>query len=89
MQVEIWSDVVCPWCYLGKRRGLDHDGVLRVLASEEYGDAVDADEAMARSLGASGVPFFVIDRRFGIPGAQPAETIAQTLDRAWAGVGTP
>ena len=20
MQVEIWSDVVCPWCYIGKRR---------------------------------------------------------------------
>jgi predicted DsbA family dithiol-disulfide isomerase len=20
MQVEIWSDVICPWCYIGKRR---------------------------------------------------------------------
>jgi predicted DsbA family dithiol-disulfide isomerase len=74
---------------LAVEAGLDRDDVRKVLASEEYGDAVDADEAMARSLGANGVPFFVIDRRFGISGAQPAETIAQTLDRAWAGVGTP
>lgn len=69
--------------------GLDRDDVLRVLASEEYGDAVDADEATARSLGANGVPFFVIDRRLGISGAQPAEAIAQILDRAWDGAGAP
>ena len=64
--------------------GLDRDEVLSVLASDEYGDAVDEDEAMARSLGASGVPFFVIDRRYGISGAQPAETIVHALDSAWA-----
>lgn len=69
--------------------GLGRDDVLRVLASEEYGDAVDADEATARSLGANGVPFFVIDRRLGISGAQPAEAIAQILDRAWDGAGAP
>jgi predicted DsbA family dithiol-disulfide isomerase len=68
--------------------GLDLDEVLSVLASDEYGDAVDEDEAMARSLGASGVPFFVIDRRYGISGAQPAETIVQALDRAWADAGS-
>jgi predicted DsbA family dithiol-disulfide isomerase len=64
--------------------GLDRDDVLKVLASDEYGDAVDADEALARSLGANGVPFFVIDRRYGISGAQPLEIMTQTLDRAWA-----
>jgi predicted DsbA family dithiol-disulfide isomerase len=64
--------------------GLDRDDVLKVLASDEYGDAVDADEALARSFGANGVPFFVIDRRFGISGAQPVEVMAQTLDQAWA-----
>jgi predicted DsbA family dithiol-disulfide isomerase len=63
--------------------GLDRDEVLKVLAGEDYGDAVDADEAMARSLGANGVPFFVIDRRYGISGAQPIEVFAQALDRAW------
>jgi predicted DsbA family dithiol-disulfide isomerase len=64
--------------------GLDRDEVTAVLAGEAYDDAVDADEAMARSLGATGVPFFVIDRQYGISGAQPAQTIAEVLDRAWA-----
>ena len=74
---------------LAVEAGLDRDDVLKVLASEEYGDAVDADGATARSLGANGVPFFVIDRRLGISGAQPAEAIAQILDRAWDGAGAP
>jgi predicted DsbA family dithiol-disulfide isomerase len=64
--------------------GLDRDEALVVLASGEYGEAVDADEEVARSFGVSGVPFFVIDRRYGISGAQPAETIAAVLDRVWA-----
>ena len=64
--------------------GLDREDVTRVLASQEYGDAVDTDEEMARALGANGVPLFVIDRRYGISGAQPPEVIAQVLDQAWA-----
>jgi predicted DsbA family dithiol-disulfide isomerase len=64
--------------------GLDRGEVLSVLAGGDYGEYVDADEQMARSLGVSGVPFFVIDRRYGISGAQPAGTIAQVLDQAWA-----
>jgi predicted DsbA family dithiol-disulfide isomerase len=64
--------------------GLDGDEVVGVLASGEYDDDVQADEQTARSLGATGVPFFVIDRRYGISGAQPAETIAEVLERAWA-----
>ena len=72
---------------LAVEAGLDRDEVLRVLASDEYGDAVDTDEAMARALGATGVPLFVIDRRYGISGAQSPETIVQVLDQAWAEAG--
>ncbi len=64
--------------------GLDRDEALAVLASGEYGEAVEADEEVARSFGVSGVPFFVIDRRYGISGAQPAETITAVLERVWA-----
>ena len=64
--------------------GLDRDEVLAVLSTDAYGDMVDADEEMARSIGATGVPLFIIDRRYGISGAQPAETILQVLERAWA-----
>ncbi len=64
--------------------GLDPAEAAKVLAGEEYGPAVAADEAMASELGATGVPFFVIDRRYGISGAQPAAAIGQVLDRVWA-----
>jgi predicted DsbA family dithiol-disulfide isomerase len=64
--------------------GLDRREVLAVLDSDECGPAVDADEELARSFGISGVPFFVIDRRYGISGAQPAETILQVLERVHA-----
>jgi len=64
--------------------GLSRDQALTVLASDEYGPDVDADEQTARTFGVTGVPFFVIDRRYGISGAQPPEVIVQVLDQAWA-----
>ncbi|MDT4958125.1 MAG: hypothetical protein QOD31_1924 [Pseudonocardiales bacterium] len=69
---------------LAAEAGLDRDEVARVLSTDEYDDEVQADEDTARSLGATGVPFFVIDRHYGISGAQPAETIKEILDSAWA-----
>jgi len=68
---------------LAVEAGLDRDDVTDVLASDAYGDHVDTDEAMARAIGATGVPLFVINRKYGISGAQPASTIIQVLDRAW------
>ena len=47
--------------------GLDRDEALAVLAGDKYAQAVEADEDVAHSLGVTGVPFFVIDRRYGIP----------------------
>jgi predicted DsbA family dithiol-disulfide isomerase len=58
--------------------------VRGVLASDEYADAVRADFEEARMLGASGVPFFVIDRKYGVSGAQPAETFLHALRTAYA-----
>jgi predicted DsbA family dithiol-disulfide isomerase len=69
---------------LAAEAGLGRDEALAVLGSDEYADAVKIEEATARSLGATGVPFFVIDRRYAISGAQPAELVAETLERAWA-----
>jgi predicted DsbA family dithiol-disulfide isomerase len=68
--------------------GLDADETGQVLASDAYGDAVDADEKTARSLGATGVPFFVIERRYGISGAQSPAIIARALNQAWADAAT-
>jgi len=69
---------------LAAEAGLDPDEAAQVLASDQYGDAVDADEEMARSLGATGVPFFVVGRRYAFSGAQSPETIAEVLERVRA-----
>jgi predicted DsbA family dithiol-disulfide isomerase len=69
---------------LAVQAGLEHREVQRVLADDRYGDAVRDDEATAHSLGATGVPFFVINRRYAISGAQPSEVFSQLLERAWA-----
>jgi len=45
---------------------------------------VREDGATAQALGATGVPFFVVDRKYGAAGAQPAELLLQILERAWA-----
>ncbi len=72
---------------LAVEAGLDPREVADVLATDRYRDHVETDEAMARSIGATGVPLFVIDRRYGISGAQPAETITDVLERAWTEAG--
>jgi predicted DsbA family dithiol-disulfide isomerase len=72
MRVDIWSDVVCPWCYVGK-----------VLAGDAYAEDVREDEAQARQLGISGVPFFVFDMALAVSGAQPTEVFSSALDQAW------
>lgn len=63
--------------------GIDTDETRRILASDEYSAEVKSDIAEARALGANGVPFFVIDRKYGISGAQPPEAFTQALDTAW------
>ncbi|MFP5219462.1 MAG: DsbA family oxidoreductase, partial [Actinomycetes bacterium] len=62
--------------------GLDADEARAVLASDRYADAVRADEARAAAYGISGVPFFVVDGRYGVSGAQPAELLLQVLETA-------
>src|SRR3546814_8078495 len=63
--------------------GLDAVRVQEVLAVREFLDEVHADVAQARAYGATGVPFFVIDEKYGISGAQPAEVFHQALAQAW------
>jgi predicted DsbA family dithiol-disulfide isomerase len=63
--------------------GLDADEARAVLAEDRYVAEVRADIAEASALGARGVPFFVVDRKYGVSGAQPAEQFLQVLQRAW------
>ena len=64
--------------------GLDDAEVRAALADRRYRAAVQHDSATAQALGATGVPFFVVDRRYGAAGAQPAELLLQFLERAWS-----
>lgn len=64
--------------------GLDADEVRRVLDGDEFGDEVRRDLASAGRIGVSGVPFFVVDGRLGLSGAQPAEVLGRVLDQAWS-----
>jgi predicted DsbA family dithiol-disulfide isomerase len=63
--------------------GADPAKTRAVLDGDEYADAVQEDIDLARAFGATGVPFFVINRTYGISGAQPAELFLQALRTAW------
>ena len=63
--------------------GINEVEVRAVLDSEDFRDDVIADRTLASQLGATGVPFFVIDMKYGLSGAQPLEAFTQTLDAAW------
>ncbi|WP_448615206.1 DsbA family oxidoreductase [Modestobacter sp. URMC 112] len=69
---------------LGAEAGLEAAEVRAALTDRRYLPAVTEDVATARALGATGVPFFVVDRTYGAAGAQPAEVLLQLLERAWA-----
>lgn len=62
MKVEIWSDVMCPFCYTYE---------------------VQHDINEAETLGLKGVPFFVMNRKYGVSGAQPEEVFLKTLEKSF------
>ena len=69
---------------LGADIGLDADAVRTMLASDAFKDEVRGDERAAQQLGIRGVPFFVFDGRYGVSGAQPADTLLGVLEKVWA-----
>ena len=68
---------------LAREVGLQESEARAVLASEDHGAQVRADEQQARELGIQGVPFFVLAGRFGVSGAQPAEALLSAIKQAW------
>lgn len=69
---------------LATEAGLSEDEVSTTLATDQYAREVRSDEAEASALGIHGVPFFVLDNRYAIEGAQPADSILNALERAWS-----
>lgn len=68
---------------VGTEAGLAAEEINEALDTDKYADDVRHDFAEGRALGVTGVPFFVIDRKYGISGAQPAELFTQALEEAW------
>lgn len=63
--------------------GLDPSMCETVLDGDQFADEVRAEERDAFELGVTGVPFFVVDRTYGIAGAQSPDAIRDVLEQAW------
>ena len=68
---------------LGAEVGLGEGRVREIVNGDAYANDVRADEERARSFGISGVPFFAIDERYGVSGAQPADVLLGALREAY------
>lgn len=66
------------------RLGLDEAEARAAIDSPEFDVRVEADIREAKALGIQGVPYFVIDRRYGVSGAQPVEAFAEILGQVWS-----
>jgi len=77
----LWTvDDLLPFA---RELGLDVDQASAALNSHAFLDEVEQDQKVAAAMGARGVPFFVIDERVGVMGAQPKEALLAALGRAW------
>jgi predicted DsbA family dithiol-disulfide isomerase len=68
--------------------GMDPDAARATLAGDQFADSVREDEGLAAHLGIRGVPFFVLDRRLGVSGAQDAGVLLGALEQARRDAGT-
>lgn len=68
---------------IASETGLDAGKTREMLASDAFADFVRADEERAHELGINGVPFFVIDERYAVSGAQPVASFIEALNTAW------
>ncbi len=69
---------------MAEEAGMDPAQAREVLRGQAHADGVQADFEQGAAYGISGVPFTVVDGRYGVSGAQPVEVFTQTLERAWA-----
>lgn len=68
---------------LAEEAGLDRQEAEAILKGSAFENAVRSDEEEARNIGVQGVPFFVLNRKYAISGAQPVEVFADALQKVW------
>jgi predicted DsbA family dithiol-disulfide isomerase len=69
---------------LGTSIGLNGDEVKQTLGNDAFADAVKSDIAEAQQLGIRGVPFFVMNNKYGVSGAQAVPVFSETLEKSFA-----
>lgn len=69
---------------IGEAHGLSASDVREALTDPQLTAEIEKDFAQARAYGISGVPFFVLDEKYGVSGAQPPEVFSQALQQAWS-----
>ena len=67
---------------ISKEAGLEEQAVREILNSDKYTDKVRKDEKESQDIGITGVPFFIINQKYTVSGAQPIETLREALEKA-------
>lgn len=68
---------------LGAEVGLNQGEIKQMLETDQFAAEVKKDITEAQSIGVTGVPFFVLDRKYAISGAQSSEVFLQALQQSW------
>ena len=71
-------------CSVAESVGMESVDVMNILESDQFKSEAIEDRELATQLGATGVPFFVVDMKYAISGAQPLEAFVQTINTAWS-----
>jgi len=71
-------------CDIAQSVGISAGDAMNILESTQFSEEVIADRNLAEQLGATGVPFFVIDMKYGISGAQPLQNFVEIINAAWS-----
>ena len=67
----------------GMAIGLDGNEIREMLASDAFAKEVKQDEMQAQSIGVRGVPFFVLNDKYAVSGAQSPDTFLEVLIQTW------
>ncbi len=68
---------------IGTELGFAQDEIKNALQSDELAAAISRDQLLAQQMNVRGVPFFVINDKYGVSGAQPVEVFSEVLEKSW------
>lgn len=69
--------------YLAEKSGIDREEARQALTSDQFDNEVNQDIQEAKNNGISGVPFFILNGKYAVSGAQPIEVFADALQQTY------